>query len=243
MDRLINRAAQLERAAMQRLMLHARQAHHADITAWAYAQSFGGSRGGILQRHTLFDWEEAAISQPPFPKAGRLLLGGAGAGRELPGLAARGHQVLAFEPVERLFREATARAQNLQNVTVIFAGYADLVTAARGARSAFGQAIAAPFDAAMMGWGSLSHLLTDGERVETLQAIRTVTPRGPLLVSFISDAMNPPGRLCFRPWMGFFVSLTEAAFQDLGRRAGYRVHRFVPTPYPHAVLLPTSGTE
>ncbi len=41
---------------------------------------------------------------PPFPQQGRLLVGGAGGGREANVLAGRGYSVFAFDPAAELVR-------------------------------------------------------------------------------------------------------------------------------------------
>ena len=66
--------------------------------------------GGPTFTRGLFAWEREALAHPAFPRGGRLLLGGAGGGRELVALAAMGYTVDAFEPAGALL--AALAAQN-----------------------------------------------------------------------------------------------------------------------------------
>ena len=138
----------------------------------------------------LFDWErdwyEAAL--PPAPA--RILVTAAGAGREVAALLARGYVVDAFEPVPRL---ACACAALPRFGTVVVAAHDDFVRAACGD----GRGPAAPlgaraYDAVVVGWGSLGHLLTPSDREALLRACRAVSPRGPILASFYTARAEPP---------------------------------------------------
>ena len=138
----------------------------------------------------LFDWErdwyDAAL--PPAPA--RVLVTAAGAGREVAALLARGYVVDAFEPVPRL---ASACAALPRFGTVVVADHDDFVRAACGD----GGGPAAPlgaraYDAVVVGWGSLAHLLTARDRVALLRACRAVSPRGPILASFFTARAEPP---------------------------------------------------
>lgn len=64
--------------------------------AWSKQAAF--LPGGYSFERGLAEWERVATSEPPFPQAGRILLGGAGGGRELAQLCRRGFDVVAFEP-------------------------------------------------------------------------------------------------------------------------------------------------
>src|ERR671918_3043882 len=77
----------------------------------ATLDAFNASAYGTAERYdpessayvaSLYPWEEEAIDKY-FPLApSRILVGGAGAGREPLALAERGYQVTAFEPVAKL---------------------------------------------------------------------------------------------------------------------------------------------
>src|SRR4051812_4278985 len=70
----------------------------AHTTAGLYDSQLQYAEGGDRFSAGLFEWERRAIATPPFPSRGTILLGGAGGGREVAGLAALGYRVIAFEP-------------------------------------------------------------------------------------------------------------------------------------------------
>src|SRR4051794_9728091 len=72
------------------------------FNALAYESDKAYVPGTRKFRHHLFAWETAAIGRffPPAPA--RLLIGGAGGGREAFALAERGYEVVAFEPAAGL---------------------------------------------------------------------------------------------------------------------------------------------
>ena len=95
-----------------------------------------------------------------------------------------GYSVVAFEPVRRLAEKMARETAPLGSVRVYCGAFQDMPfleavpTGARGDLRNEG-----PFDGAIVGYGSLSHLLKDAQRVETLRRFAEVT-RGPILVSF-----------------------------------------------------------
>ncbi len=126
-------------------------------------------------------WEQEwyADSLPPSPA--RLLVAAAGTGREVHALRAMGYAVDAFEPADG---QADLIGRGPDDI-VVAATYGDLVLAAAGDTSS----PAAPFveqhyDAVILGWGSLTHLLDRREQVAVLAACDAVCPRGPILASF-----------------------------------------------------------
>jgi hypothetical protein len=131
-------------------------------------------------------WERRAIEFFPPPPA-KVLVGAAGWGREARVLAAMGYSVVAFEPVRRLAEKMASETAPLGSVRVYRGTFQDmpfleaLPTGARGDLRNDG-----PFDAAIVGYGSLSHLLRDAQRVETLRRFAEVT-QGPILVSFYAS--------------------------------------------------------
>ena len=68
------------------------------LTAALYAGQSTYLPGGPRFEGGLFAWEERALEA--FPRSGRVLLGAAGAGRELGALVARGFEVVAFDPCQ-----------------------------------------------------------------------------------------------------------------------------------------------
>ena len=141
---------------------------------------------------SLYPWEEAAIERHfPRPPA-RILVGGAGAGREPLALAELGYAVVAFEPVARLAEAMAKRAATAgAPVTSYRGGYRQLPRLEPVGGSG-NQTLTPGFDGAVIGWGSISHLFTDRDRVRALESMAALTS-GPILVSFI--ATRPEGPL------------------------------------------------
>jgi hypothetical protein len=112
------------------------------------------------------------------------------------------------------------------------------------------------FDAVLLGWGSLSHVLSPAHRALVLQALDRLCPEGPLLVSFLPRSFGEgrAGRLGRRlgstlfgggleaplmmePWFGFAAPLEWDELDALARALGrcLRVEEDA-TSYPHATL-------
>src|SRR5690606_9978650 len=88
--------------------------------------------GGNTFARGLFGWELELLA-PPFPARGRILIGGAGGGREAIALIERGYQVVAFDQAAELVR-AGAPTVKAAGGTLLHASYADVVRAASGER-------------------------------------------------------------------------------------------------------------
>ncbi len=181
-------------------------------------------------------WWDAALPPPP----ARVLVGGAGAGREVTALEARGYRVDAFEPAPAL-AEALAGACHGQSWTLTH----EAVAAGRGPTG--------PYDAVLLGWGSLSHVLEDSDRRALMRRCAALTD-GPILASvFLRDDRRPtrpaalgarlgaallgaerplhPG-VFFLPAVGFLVGFDPSELEALGREAG-RVTELTAAPFPH----------
>lgn len=131
-----------------------------------YAQSWHGELG-------LFDFEEAAIGSHFPPAPARVLVPGCGAGRELVALAARGYVVAGSDPDTGMLDAARARLG--PDVQLETGWLQDLVDDA--------ELLEGPWDAIIVGWGAVGHLLEDGERRAVLSALRARTD-GPVLISW-----------------------------------------------------------
>jgi hypothetical protein len=211
-------------------------------------------------RAYLFPWEEAAIERFfPRPPA-RILLGGAGGGREALWLADMGFDVVAFDPAIPLVKGLARATPAGGRLDVYRAGYEELPLLAPALSGAPGIDLRdlAHFDAAILGWGSFSHIRTREGRVHALSRMAEVT-RGPILLSLLalkneaaSDGRNRPKRL--RPRrrsgrepadlvslnIGFYHPMSEEEVRSLAESANLKI-RFAnfdtrDTNWPHAVL-------
>jgi hypothetical protein len=162
--------------------LHA--AEQTDLTIAIYDRS-------DQRMHTLFPWEltwfEAALPRPP----ARVLVGGAGQGREVLALRGLGYDVDAFEPAPHSLPQLCAAVA----AGIALTGrYADFVRAHQGAPSSLGALAAQRYDAILLGWTSLSHVPEVGERHALFEACRASCPRGPILASFFYSSGPPVER-------------------------------------------------
>ncbi len=173
-------------------------------------------------RAKLFNWEADLVDQV-FPKPpGRVLIGGAGGGREAFELIARGYEVTGFEPSEVLAQSMADRAkQTSTEVEVLLGRYEDMPQLRRSGSQEIVDLRRGPrFCAAMLGWSSFSHIRHRQTRIATLQRFAEVTD-GPVVASFFlrpntqRKPRHPIGRLAtrlgfrsdgdtFTPHIGFF---------------------------------------
>ncbi len=246
-------------------------AERASLTTSIYEEQRTYFPGGIRFDGGLFTWELRVLASPRFPRSGRVLLGAAGAGRELVALVDRGFEVVAFDPCEP-FADAARSIAPRDKANVIHASYDDLIAAAAGRGGPLADAVKGkPFDAVILGWASLSHVMPSSARVDLFRALRVLAPDAPVLASFglTSDPGTPAagkGRVRrtlrrvfaalgakgvaedtdhFFSHIGFFAYLSHEEVRDLASRSGYEIALFEDTPYAYALLvpaLPAKGT-
>jgi hypothetical protein len=240
------------------------ESRRAAVTSLAYSRQRQYLPTAQLHRRGLFAWERATLANPRFPARGRLLLGAAGGGRELRSLCERGYEVVAFEPTPALVEGARMVAAEFPGTIVVQASYEDLTRHVAGEPSSpFADKLDEPFDGVILGWGSLSHVLGDGERVDLLRALREVAPEAPMLVSFneragIGDAPvgritrlvittlralgvrvpEPQARLAFSPHYGFRYLFRDGEIDLLAAAGGYAVAYRAANENPNALLVP-----
>lgn len=269
-DRATSRLDSLRDGVRDELLLAwIRHEDRAGLTASLYAEQATYLPGGHRFKSGLFPWERRAFDSPLFPRSGRILIGAAGAGRELVALEERGFSVVAFDPCAR-FADAARDIADPARSTVIHASYADLVAAAEGRGGPLASAVAGPrFDAVVLGWGSLSHVLPSTERTALLRAVHALAPNAVVLTSFAieGDSSALPGskgrirdtlRRVFgalhAPGVseagdhfflngGFFAYLGHDEIVRLAWTAGYEIAHYEDTSYPHAILVPLSTAE
>lgn len=243
---LLDRAyARLDRLRSSVILALASDSVLDQFNDWVYSRADAYRPGTTSFRRQLHPWEEDVISRLfPRPPA-RILVGGAGAGREPLALAGRGYAVVAFEPArplaEAMTQQAEAEAQSEQ-LTVLLGSYEDLP---RLTRLADGSPVMAetggPYHAAILGWGSFSHIRTESLRVRTFETFARLTA-GPILVSFSvvrpgdaapSRPRSVLGRMAarrgrqpvdrFNPLFGFEHPVNENEIVALAGRAGLKV--------------------
>lgn len=126
-------------------------------------------------RRGLFGWERSAVERY-FTERTRVVIAGAGGGREALALVEQGFDVVAFDPDERLIEECRRRltAAEAQKLT--------LLTSAPNAVPAISDA---SFDAGIVGWGVLGHMTSEGARASFLRCFAALLkPGAPVLISF-----------------------------------------------------------
>lgn len=136
----------------------------------------------------LYPWEEQALQEHFPPAPAHILVGGAGSGREPFALSDLGYQVTAFEPVLALVdaMQQQGISQDRGAVACFAGGYEELPfvsSPSHGERIHLSEL--GPFDAAILGWGSFSHIYDERQRQKTLQHFAELTS-GPILLSFTS---------------------------------------------------------
>jgi hypothetical protein len=111
-------------------------------------------------------------------------------------LAQRGYEEVAFEPSARLPAALARQITENMNLRAYRAGYEDLPRLFPADPEKPGGNLEAEsnFDAAILGWGSYSHLRTQDQRIRTLSSFaRSV--QGAILVSFhqfVEEKTSPP---------------------------------------------------
>ena len=200
----------------------------------------------------VFDWEERFISEFFPPSPARIVVGGAGGGREAVTLAERGYEVAAFEPLAPFLAHLKQVVPPASLLAAEQAGYEDLVAGLLSLDAL------APFDAIVAGWGSISFLFDEGTRAALLPKFRALCPSGPVLVSWYRDrrpqacrarrmfqtALTSAGLKhrargeVFEPHNGFLYTYPDDEIPRLAAAAGYRVLATDPSG-PAALLVPS----
>ncbi len=228
------------------------------MNAAIYAREKGYLSGGRWFAQGLFDWEKKAMEHPAFPRQGRLLLGGAGGGRELHALLKLGYRVTAFDPCKAMLPSLQSCVQKVASAVGPFcASYEDLI-----AGRVPDEVKDSQYDAVILGWGSFSHVLNAADRSALLRVLKSLCRSGPVLLSFLTPPTTPAGRIerprpnlrklfrmlgapaeasdgdAFQPGAGFVHLFTPEEVRALASEAGYRLLVADLAPYPHALLQP-----
>jgi hypothetical protein len=237
------------------------------ITADTYSRRADFYREPAYRATGLFAWEREAVDRHfPRPPA-RVLVGGAGGGREMLALAEMGFEVAGFEPVPRLLDALRDHLDEAQvSAPVALGGYEELVTAMEGTTTAVtGTALdtlwqAQTYDAIILGFGSFSYCVDAVTRLRLLQSVQRLCPRGPVLLSY-EELAPRAGRLAgLTTWLrallqrapgsqlridgdrlgdtGFEHAFTDDEIASLAAATGYRVLHMGHAHFAHAVLKP-----
>lgn len=195
----------------------------------------------------LRDWEAAAIDAH-FPAGGRVVVTGAGGGREVIALLERGFDAIGYEPNGALVDAGTELLRRLGH---------DDDRLRRSERDAF-PADAPACDAVVIGWGAYMLIPSRRRRLALLRAARAVLPDGaPILCSFF---VRSPGTRYFDVVAGtanlvrrvrraepvevgdtigenFLHRFTRDEIESELAAGGFRPVLFAPLPYGHAVAV------
>jgi len=201
LDRLVLRLREIDRHLVEGLLLEVLDEEELDTVTIALFDLYNSGRkvelGGVhRQERGLFHWERPWYKKELPPPPGRILVGGAGYGREVLGLLAMGYAVDASEPGVAM----AARVAEIKGVGLVSAtSYRDLCDAVLdGAANDAAVFASQSYDAVLLGAGSLNHILTQEERLRIMDACDRLTA-GPIMAGmFVAshgdwrDVMNPP---------------------------------------------------
>jgi hypothetical protein len=261
-DRLLTRVQEAVTNAAAGFFDHALTVEEkAELSNILYDYAFRRS----LPDKGLTRWEEAWFKkQLPKPPS-RLLIGAAGNGREVAVLSKAGYQIDAFEPAPRA-AEQCAKVLGVQD-RVYVGRYEDLNKAVIDHKeSPLSKIASQSYDAIVLGWGSLSHVLDSIERKRLFQSCRRLGTNAPILASFclmLSDDSDENtsrarkvgsrlGRILagfrgnrsrpfedlFGSWFGYAHVFTKDEIEELAECSQSRAVWESNKDYPHVTFLP-----
>jgi hypothetical protein len=142
--------------------------------------------------HGLFAWERVWLVRDLPPPPAKLLVGGCGTGREVHELVALGYSVYAFEPAHDCAEVCRRDVPGAACIAEL--AYEDLGAApAQRKPEAHALHMAAPFDAVLLGWGSLAHVLDEREQDKLFAVLAQLAPRGPILTTYLAAGTAQSG--------------------------------------------------
>lgn len=196
-------------------------------------------------------WEQRWLERDLPAAPARVLVPAAGSGRECLWLLDAGYEVDAFDPspkeVLRASRAFAGRAR------IAEASYADL----GGSKLSF---LHPRYDAVLLGWGSLSHVIGPDERSALMRAVDALAGSGNVLLSFYLADPKPrrvgrahragaalgglvgerratiPEPVDFTSWGGFIRSFAPDEIEALAAAVGRRVDWYLEEGMPHVTL-------
>jgi len=144
----------------------------------------------------LHEWEGPWFVQRLPAAPARVLVGGAGVGREAVALVAMGYGVDAFDPAPDLVAACRRALGEGSRVDVLTYEAFSCTVLDRATDASTLERLPVPrYDAILLGSGSLAHVLEASEHRRLLRACAALCPQGPILMSFYCDdgAAPPPG--------------------------------------------------
>jgi hypothetical protein len=235
-----------------------------ELSRRLYGRSLKYTLGSVHNESGLFEFEQLAIERYfPAPPAS-ILVGACGGGRELFGLVELGYRIAsAYDPVAPFIEALRRDSRLLDAKDRLYVGtHQALDSMGAGSNQHLGTS---RVDAVLVGWGSFTHVLRAERRVAFLRSLRSLCPRGPVLLSFFvahgTEEGERPGRLRsrLRKLLGTDDSMfeagdgvhggtggihyfTETSFVAEAERAGYTVRHYQEheVSAAHAVLIPES---
>jgi hypothetical protein len=237
-----------------------------DLGRTLYSRATRYTQGSTHNESGLFAFEHDAIELAfPDPPAA-ILVGACGGGREIFGLLKLGFRIAAaYDPVEQFIDALREDPRLFQIKERLYVGSHQTVESLPPLREP--SETSAPVDAVVVGWGSYAHLRGASRRVEFLRSLRSLCPRGPVLLSFFAEGGGEPEqparlRARLRQLLGTTDSMveigdglnrgqgaihrfTEAAFASEATAAGYRVQRWdeQDAAVAYAILVPESPSQ
>jgi hypothetical protein len=201
-----------------------------------------GHREGPGPRE-LRPWERDFIGALPPPPA-RVLMGGAGTGREAGALSALGYDVVAFDPARSLVETMGELTAGDPSVVPLVGGYCDLPVLRRLDGDEVDLSREPRFAAAYAGWASFSHLRSDSECVLALTRLSALVD-GPILLSYLPGPDAPEPQTGFSVHIGFFRQFSDNHVRRLASDAGLEVVTLkTDENWPRAVLRrPETGAR
>lgn len=223
-DRAYRRFVSLRSRAV---LATASDAFHDEYNDVSYASQKSYVAGTTVFRSNLFPWEDAAIKRHFPPPPATILVGAAGGGREAFVLESCGYRVVAFEPARTLAEAMATQRADAARVEVLLGRYEDLpfLLPLGSGGGPIDLRSRPPFDAALLGWISFSHLRSDDACVATLRGFGLVTS-GPILVSYFSRVGGrgaAAGSAEFSIDLGYYRSMEEGQVARLAEEAGLSV--------------------
>jgi len=216
-DAALQRRRTRLRSAVARLLPGALTAAEAsDLTLRLYDAApgmYGGTAG-------LTPWERAWYEHDLPAAPAHILVGAAGSGRECTALIDLGYTVDAFEPIATMAEVCRKAVLTGDVVRCDYNEFSAAVLDGEGGAAAVFADRA--YDAVILGWGSLTHVVSDADRRRLFAAAARLAPRGPILMSFFLQ----PDTAIERP-----LSRAERAGLRFGVRLG-RWRRIAPLGEP-----------